>query len=193
MWYLSVEQCSLTTDSDRSSSLSHSLSLPYSTPLVFFLSSRPPSYHPVVFLPRNQSNKRVYALVAKRVGGWCKLTPFVLYRDARTRTHITHRRPLHVCCIHPPALFFSSNHPGTVALVTNTYYSNSLVRVPHHTSTFTYMDFSVSPCGVRCESTNVPNENRKKNCENRGIFLVREICRVGQEQTFGSWPRGEKK
>lgn len=58
MRYLSVEQCSQTTGSDRSSSLSLSLS-PLFLPLVSLPFPHSSSHHPVVFLPWNQSNKGI--------------------------------------------------------------------------------------------------------------------------------------
>lgn len=85
------------------------------------------------FLPRNQSNKGIRSSSVVRRWVAC-IYPIRMQGRPRTHTHYISSAIACVVCT-PSYAIFSSNDPGTVALVTDTYYSTLVHVFPVYTST----------------------------------------------------------
>lgn len=88
--------------------------------------------YPVVFFPWNQSNKGIHSSeMAREWVGGVHLPHSYIGTPAHAHTYYISSA---IACMYTPsrAIFFSSNDPGTVALATDTFYCNSLIRFSLH-------------------------------------------------------------
>lgn len=158
---------------------------PFSTLLVS--SPRLPRIPSFSFHEINQI--RVYALVKWQGSGWVVCT-YPIRIQGRPHTH-TYYILSAIACMYTPsrAIFFPQT---TLELLPwqRTHTIATLLFVFPYTSIVCMYGFLI----VSCERNNLILVRRKprKWRESRS-FSTLKICRVGQEQTFGSRPRAKKK